>query len=283
MYSSALFKFTKTVSLLVFSIFLLSCSSNRKTFFSPDKSVVVNFETDEESGAVFYSVLCGEKELIAKSRVGLVTKGELIPTDNLKIISVNESAVNETWKPVYGEKDLIVDNYNQYEVVLADKNSTDKTFTVVFRIYNEGVAFKYEIPKQQNLNKIEIEAELTEFILPTDAPAYVTYATQGEYQKINISEIKKECERPLVVEVDDKNVIVIGEAALVDYARMRIDYSKKKKNTLIPSLASEVVLPLPMQSPWRFIMVGSTPGELLEHSYFALNLNEPCHRRCVVD
>ncbi len=268
--------FTKPTLLFVVALFFMSCSSTEHNFFSPDKKVSVKFEIDEINGGAFYSAFNGENVLISKSRLGLVTKENSIPTDNLKIISVNKSQVNVTWKPIYGERDLIVDNYNQYEVELTDKNTLEKTFTVVFRIYNEGVAFKYRIQEQENLDKIEIESELTEFTLPTDAPAYVTYATQGEYQKINISKIKKECERPLVVELDNDNVIAIGEAALVDYARMRISYSSEKENTLIPSLASEVVLPLPMQTPWRFIMVASSPGKLLENSFFTQNLNEPC-------
>jgi alpha-glucosidase len=276
MHLSALSIQKKTALLLVLSLFILSCSLNNKTLLSPNKNIVVNFQTDEQTGAAFYSISNKTKEIITKSRVGVITKGKIIPTNNLKIISVNKLTVNKTWKPVYGEKKLIVDNYNQYKVVLADKNATDKTFTIIFRVYNEGVALKYEIPKQQNRNEIEIESELTEFTLPTNAPAYVTYATQGKYEKIKISEIKRECERPLVVEIDKENIIAIGEAALVDYARMRIDHSENKKNTLIPSLASEVILPLPMQSPWRFIMIAHSPGELLEHSYFTLNLNEPC-------
>ncbi len=265
--------------LLLIVVALNACVAEPDTVIvkSPNEELSVKFEIDKNvDREAFYSLFYKGEEIIKKSKIGLSVKNSIPISKNLKIISVNETKVNDSWQPVHGERSLIVDNYCQAEIKLKEQESPQRIIVLTFRAYNEGVAFKYQIPEQENLSEIEIESELTEFSLTKNAGAWVTYEAQGLYVKIPVNEIKNNCERPLVVELNKNLFIALGEAALVNYSRMRIAYSPDKENTLVASLAGEVTLPLPMHTPWRFIMVANTPGQLLENNSLVQNLNAPC-------
>ena len=121
-----------------------------------------------------------------------------------------------------------------------------------------------------------ISAEKTQFSFTGDHAAYAVYSAQGKYSKVPLSKLKKNCERPLVVEIGNKVLAAVAEAGLVDYARMRLSPDEGRQHTIISSLAGEVVTGAPLTTPWRVIMLGRSPGELLEHNYLIMNLNEPC-------
>jgi alpha-glucosidase len=105
---------------------------------------------------------------------------------------------------------------------------------------------------------------------------WATYSAQGTYAKVPLSQVKPGCERPLTVEVASNLFAALGEAALVDSARMKFAPLEKDAPALVSHLDGEVACPLPFTSPWRFVMVAETPGRLLENNYLILNLNEPC-------
>ncbi|MHC4367374.1 MAG: glycoside hydrolase family 97 catalytic domain-containing protein, partial [Planctomycetota bacterium] len=121
-----------------------------------------------------------------------------------------------------------------------------------------------------------IASEKTQFRFTGDHNAYAAYSAQGEYSEVPISKLKKGCERPLTIRIDDGLYAAVAEAALVDYARMRLSPHEGQANAIVSSLASEVRASAPFSTPWRVIMLGKTPGELLERNYLILNLNEPC-------
>jgi alpha-glucosidase len=133
------------------------------------------------------------------------------------------------------------------------------------------------------LKNFVISAEKTQFSFTSDHTAYAVYSAQGQYSKVPLSQIKNNCERPLTVRIDEGLFASVAEARLVDYARMRLSPStghltveQGRPLTLVSSLHSEVNAAAPMTTPWRVIMLGRTPGELLERNYLLLNLNEPC-------
>lgn len=259
----------------VFLLLLLlnvSCKSteekNTVLVVSPNGHHSIVFELNGKKGP-FYRVTFKGTQIIAPSILGFSLK-EGVPTfENTKIETVETNSVNTTWKPVYGEKNEYPENYNEALVKLSGS-----PYNLRLRSYNEGVAFRYEF-RDDTRSKI-ITKENTAFALPANATAWVSERAQGEIKKMVVSDIDSVAERPLLVQLGDSLFTAIGEAALVDFARMQFSGKSGKPGTLVSRLSSEVVLGDSVKaSPWRFIMAGETPGQILENNYLVLNLNEP--------
>ena len=141
------------------------------------------------------------------------------------------------------------------------------------RAYNEGVAFRYEF---ENHVKTVIENELTEFTFPEDADIWVSGRAQSEIVKKKVRELKNDIvERPLVAQLNDSLFLAIGEANLVDFARMKLKKNPVKPYSLVSNLEGEVVFNTSFKSPWRVIMAEKSAGELVENNFIFLNLSEP--------
>lgn len=219
-----------------------------------------------------YSVSFDGEVIILPSVLSLEAGGHMIPGKDAKIVAVRDTSMDRSWHQVYGERNVYRDHYRQKVIALKGNHYE---MDIVFRAYDEGIAFQYNVKNMDWKDTVVIRKELSEFVLPEGSEAWVTYSAQGEYKKLPVEEIKKPCERPLVIKLEDGLYIAAGEAALVDYARMRLELSGEKKNTLVSSLASVVRLPLPALTSWRFVMAGTSAGEVLEHNYLLLNLNVP--------
>ncbi|MDR3199194.1 MAG: glycoside hydrolase family 97 protein [Planctomycetaceae bacterium] len=180
--------------------------------------------------------------------------------------------VRNSWTPVFGERNTIPENYNETVLELQG------LLKIILRAYNEGIAFCYEFETREN-ETLKIAEELTKFSFSDDYPCWTTYSAQGVYQKVPVSKMKKDCERPLLFQIPDGPAFALGEARLVDFARMRFQPVSGEKNTIAAQLAGNVEISgtgKPFRSPWRFIMIADSPGRLLEQNYMVLNLNDPC-------
>jgi alpha-glucosidase len=246
---------------------------------SPDKNVVINFEAKdigEQRGCLIYGVTYKNRPIVVDSRLGLAMKNAPDMDAGFNINSVTSSSKNSIYSPVYGERKTIPDHYNQIIVELKESKPPHRRVKLVFRAYNEGAAFCYTLPQQNALKSFTISAEKTQFVFSGDHTAYAAYSAQGQYSKVPLSRIKNNCERPLTIEINNGPFVSVAEARLVDYARMRLSPDKSRPLALISSLAGEVKADTPYTTPWRVILVGDTPGQLLERNYLILNLNEPC-------
>ncbi|TNJ41495.1 glycoside hydrolase family 97 N-terminal domain-containing protein [Tamlana fucoidanivorans] len=263
MYPKSKFAF---LFLIVISFF--SCErQNEVELKSPNSNYVFRFKINSESNGS-YSLTYNGDDVVKPSNLGFQIEGVSQGKD-IKIESVENKSVNSSWKPVYGEKNEYPDVYEEALISLSGK---DAIFNLRVRAYNEGVAFRYEFPNMDS--KIQINKELTEFLLNEDGHAWVSTRAQKPIVKTQISKIEGVVERPLLVELSDSLFVAIGEAALVDYARMKLSHDSKKPGTLVSELSSGVVMDTPFNSPWRFIMASNTPSEILENNYLLLNLNE---------
>jgi alpha-glucosidase len=250
-------------------------------FASPDGNVVVTFEIKdmaEQSACPVYSVAYKGKAILVDSRLGLALKDALPLQAGFEITKVVRSSHQDTWSPVYAERKTILDNYNYLIVLLQETASPGRRFSLTFRAYNEGAAFRYTIPEQESVSdrNFTISAEKTQFRFTADHTAWVVYSAQGRYSEVPLSQVKDNCERPLTIHIADGPFVAVAEAGLVDYARMRLSPEKDHASTLISSLGSEVQAASPYTTPWRVLLLGDTPGDLLERNYLILNLNEPC-------
>ncbi len=242
---------------------------------SPDGLVAVGFDLDA-TGRPTYDLAYGGVTVLEPSRLGLSLEGAPDLDGGFRVERVQRTAHDETWRPVYGERSEIRDHYGEMIVELADGNDPLRHLALTFRAYNEGAALCYTIPRRPGLERLVIAAEQTQFRFAANHVCYPVYSAQGLYQRAGIDEVKPNCERPLLVEVADNVYAAVGEARLVDYARMRFQPDPRGPHALQAMLAGKVVAELPLKTPWRVILLGHSPGELLQRNGLFLNLNDPC-------
>jgi alpha-glucosidase len=245
---------------------------------SPDGRVGLRFEltnVGNETAIPVYSVRRDGQTVLRSSRLGL-TFYSLPTTAGFTIKHQATSSADTTWQPVYGERSMIRDHYNELRVTLETSLAPRFELELTFRAYNEGVAFCYTIPGQPGFDRVTIERELTEFSFPADHLVWATYTAQGEYTNTPLSGIRPGCERPLVLRAATNLYLAVAEARLVDHARMKLVPAPNTPHTLVANLDGEVIAPLPWRTPWRAIMIADHPGQLLENNDLILNLNDPC-------
>lgn len=196
-----------------------------------------------------------------------------IPLGNWQVTNQIINTIDQTWQPVYGERSLITDRYNELELALrSDENQ--KEMTLFIRLYDEGLAFRYAFNELDFWNRTLV-AEKTQFLFANDCDTWIAGNAQSAYSKKKLSNLSGAADRPQVIQVNDHRFVAIGEAALVDYSRMKLE--KSDTGLGVQSvLSGKVNLELAgYQSPWRYVMVASHPGLLVQNNYFLLNLNEP--------
>lgn len=245
---------------------------------SPDERVVirVNVGGDRSDGSIgSYRIAWQGKELVSESRLGLEL-ADVPSWSPMGIVAERRKNEENTWKPVCGERSAIRDHFNELVLVLRELAGARRSIELRVRAYDEGVAFCYAFPEQPGLTQITIKRELTEFRLSGDFPAWGTYTAQGIYTNVPTSQIHSGCERPLLLRAATDVHMAIAEARLVDYARMKFGPVKDHPHSLGAELSSPVTAKLPLVTPWRVVMLGSSPGQLLERNYLLLNLNDPC-------
>jgi glucan 1,4-alpha-glucosidase len=266
---------------------------------SPDGNINLEFFPDRE-GKLNYSVRYKNKPVIETSTMGFRLKSPDIALTSFTIDTSESSASDKTWKPVWGETNLIRDNYRELLVTLTDKSGSGIKLQVQFRVYNDGVGFRYIFPKQSKLNHFIIADELTQFHLAGDHKTFWIpgdYDTnEFQYHTSKLSEVdasaggaaaeifaktffdKNAVQTPLMMKSAEGLYINIHEAALVNYPAMNlvIDKSTFTLNShLVPdAIGNKAYLQAPAKTPWRTIIVSDKATDILA-SKMILNLNEP--------
>ena len=227
-----------------------------------------------ETGAPVYEVTVDGVPVLLESRMGLATAEGASFLDGLKVTGVDRGSHDETWAPVVGERNVIRDCYNSLTVML--ETATGHKLQLEIRAYEEGAGFRYTIPKQDGLKELTITDEVTEFRFTGNHTCWPVYAAQDPYVAGHkLSDVKKECERPLTVEIEGGPCVAIGEAGMLDYFRMRLQPSDRPNAVRV--MPNEVVTgTAPFSTPWRVVQIGETPGQLLEDNHLILNFNPPC-------
>ena len=244
---------------------------------SPDGSITVTMGVD--GGKAWYQVNRGSELIIGRSSLGFVLKdGDL--KDNFKMGKVTRSSLDETWSQPWGEDATVRNHYNELRATLHEKGGMKRHIDVVFRAFNDGVAFRYEFPRQPRLQDFVIMDEATEFALPTDAPAWsipaLTPYYEGIYTREHVSQ-KGNMSGPVAIEMNDSLYMAIMDANLTDYSTMNFSHKGTTlKADLVPwKNGDKVRVGDTRVSPWRAIIIGRKAADILL-SRMALNLNEPC-------
>ena len=309
----SIFSFTSLIS------FVLMVNAQKLT--SPDGNFIMNFSLNQE-GAPVYELTYKNKAVIKPSTLGLELKKEdankkttfdwkertdkdqLDAKTNLMtgftIKDTETSTFDETWKPVWGEESEIRNNYNELAVTL-EQPENDRHIIIRFRLFNDGLGFRYEFPQQKNLNYFVIKEEHSQFAMAGDHTAFWIpgdYDTQEyDYTTSRLSEIRgkmKDAITPnssqyvfsptgvqtaLMMKTDDGLYINLHEAALIEYSCMHLNLDDKNmifESWLTPDTKGDKgYMQTPCVSPWRTVIASDDARNILA-SRMTLNLNEPC-------
>ncbi len=257
---------------LAAALLFLMVNLNSQTISSPNGRITCKIEINKATGNLQYAVNYDSKPVLLPSSFAINTSFGTLGKDFTVVKTDKVVEYRATWENKLGELKQIPDNYNQLKLHLRSKGNT---LNFICRVYNEGVAFAYEIPQQGKRDSITILSEDLSFSFREDYPCWATYTAQGVYNQVPLSKIKNGCERPLVVECNSKLTVALAEAALVDYSRMKFGPDSSAPYSVKTVLHSKAVKKLPFQSPWRVMMIAENPGKLLEQNYLIQNLNAP--------
>ena len=297
----------KKIALFIFFLLTVNIifAQTKTTVKSPDKNIELNFWVNVK-GAPMYSVAYKNKEVILPSEMGFELKqtmsNEALPSlkDQLVVTSSVETSADTKWKPVWGDVKEISDHYNQLKVNLSQKGDKAINFNIIFKVFDDGIGFRYEFPQQKNLGHFIVSEEKTEFHLKGDHKAFWI---PGDYDSnefnpniTKLSEVNGEdpkyaanifahqffdkdaVQTPLMLKTNDGLYINIHEAALVNYPAMNLHIDKSNftlSSVLVPdALGNKAYLQAPAKTPWRTIIISDKATDMLA-SHTILNLNDP--------
>lgn len=247
---------------------------------SPDGILSVEVTVNGE-GRADYSVSRLGRTVIAPSRLGFLLTDAPKLERNFTVTADAPTSHDETWEQPWGEQRFIRNRYTQLRVHLTERTAPNRRLDVVFRLYDDGLGFRYEVPAQPNLTTVNIAAELTEFAV-ADAgtawwiPAFEWNREEYLYNRSRIDAVGV-AQTPLTVRTDDGLHVSIHEAALTDYSGMNLRRVEggRFKAALTPGLTNAAVqLTAPFTTPWRTIQIADNAASLVTSSLI-LNLNEP--------
>ena len=263
------------LSSIILIFFFQGCTSGHKNYIeSPDGNIklsVVFNPARSTPSEVLYSITAFGKPVLNNSSFKLTVPG--LNFNNLHLTGVVKEMNNGTWINNFGPLKEVPDNYNGATIYLAGDDFKLRLFC---RVYNEGVAISYEVSEYLKMDSLTITGENFIYNFPHDYIAWSAPRAQAQYSKVPLSKIDKGCERPLVIEYDSALTVALAEAKLVDHARMKFDPETSGGIAVRSRLDGIVRKKIPFQSPWRVVMIGKSPGDLLEKSYLLQNLNDPC-------
>lgn len=222
--------------------------------YSPEE--LVHLVVKNEDSRLSYAVSYGRRPMVLDSRLALEgwEPGRFLGSGERSSVSV--------WRPLYGERAAIPDNFRELTLRF-------ERLTVVFRAYEEGVAFRYRL---EGKGAFTLAAEHSEFRFPPGAMAWEEHGTEGEYFRVPAARIKDNCERPLTVDPGNGLWLSLAEAAQTNYPRMLLG---ARGGAVVTQLDGNVTGTLPFETPWRVLVLGRRPGDLLERNYLILNLSAP--------
>ena len=286
-------------------ISIVNFAQTKTTVSSPNNNIQLQFWLDEQ-GAPMYDVTYKNKTVLLPSAMGFKIKqtidNKVLPplTENLIITATSQTGADTKWTPVWGDVKEIRDNYKQLTVNLSQKADKAIRYNIIFKVFDDGVGFRYEFPKQENLNHFIVTDEKTTFHLTGDHKAFWI---PGDYDSnefspniTSLSEVNAEdpkyaanifahqffnkdaVQTPLMLKSTDGLYINIHEAGLINYPAMNLLIDKSNFNlsaALVPdALGNKAYLQTPAKSPWRTVIISDKATDILA-SHTILNLNEP--------
>ncbi len=290
------------IKVIVCLTLLTSCMSKEEptsiTLNSPDTNIELNFFISDK-GKPSYLVSYKNEKVIDSSKLGFEFQKVLALDSNLKIIKVERKTIDETWKMIWGEDAQVRNHYNELKVFLEETSELKRSFNIIFKVYNDGIGFRYEFPKQEHLNHVIITDENTEFNLTADHKVWWIPGDWDIYEYLynttKFSEIdalkhyepkthlgqtyvpENAVNTPVTMKTDSGVYLSFHEADLTNYAGMTLavdTLNLKMKSELVGNSENiKVKRQTPFETPWRTIQIVDRAGDLIE-SKLIVNLNE---------
>ncbi|RRD92698.1 glycoside hydrolase family 97 protein [Bacteroides heparinolyticus] len=280
-------------------VLMMSSAAMAESITSPNGQLKLNFSVNAQ-GEPVYELFYKGKSVINPSKLGLELKNDSGLMNGFTLANASTSTFDETWQPVWGEVKYIRNHYNELVVTLNQKVQ-DRNMIIRFRLFNDGLGFRYEFPLQKNLNYFIVKEERTQFAMTGDHTAFWIpgdYDTQEyDYTESKLSEIRglmdeaitenssqtqfspTGVQTSLQMKTAEGLYINLHEAALVDYSCMHLNLDDKNfvfESWLTPdAVGNKGYLQAPCTSPWRTVIVSDDARDILA-SKITLNLNEPC-------
>ncbi|REE80022.1 glycosyl hydrolase family 97 [Lutibacter oceani] len=290
------------ISILLVSVLFFSCAKKNELptkISSPDASVTVEFQLNEK-GEPTYKITFKNKEVIKTSSLGFDLKDAPSLKAGFELVNATSSSFNETWEMPWGEQSEVVNNYNELKLDLQEIAELKRKITLVFKVYNDGLGFRYEFPEQENLSEVFITDENTQFNLTGDHEVWWIPGDWDIYEHLynttKLSEIDAKSKAnhkdlaqtsipenavntPVTMKTDNGLYLSFHEAALVDYSGMTLKVDTENfglESELVGSNNTDykVKRTTPFTTPWRTIQIAEKAGDLIE-SKLIVNLNEP--------
>lgn len=265
-----------TLTLLLF-LTTRSFATNAYTVVSPNGKLKLDIRTADSpkaKGELIYNISYNGKPVILNSNMGINDWDS-----GFTIEKEEKTSNNTTWKPVYGERAEIKDNYNQ-TILIVKQEGHDTKLHVVVRAYNEGIAFRYVFAERENATGyrrggdfMKINSDKTTFVVPKKTFCYLTYTAQGVPEMMPIKNWNGEAERPLTLKLDNGLYAALGEAAVVNFCRTKFRVNKGEEDIIRSSMYDLVEEYEPLEMPWKLVMVAEKPTDLLANNDIYLNLN----------
>ena len=280
-------------------VLFMSSAAMAESITSPNGQLQLNFSVNSQ-GEPVYELFYKGKAVIKPSKMGLELKNDPGLMNGFTLADTQTSTFDETWEPVWGEVKQIRNHYNEMAVTL-DQKAQDRNIIIRFRLFDDGLGFRYEFPLQKNLNYFVIKEERTQFAMTGDHKAFWIpgdYDTQEyDFTESKLSEIRglmksaitgnasqtqfspTGVQTSLQMKTADGLYINLHEAALVDYSCMHLNLDDKNlifESWLTPdAVGDKGYMQAPCKSPWRTVIVSDDARDILA-SKLTLNLNEPC-------
>ena len=263
----------------------LTATGQETAVSSPDGKVSVVFsllEKDPVTGERFpsttpyYEVTYGGKTFLQPSRLGFDVIGTAEIKHYFKVDDCEYRTHRETWKPVIGEQETYPDNYNEMRVILRETIYPERRLDIVFRAYDEGFAFRYELPDQPGFETVTLTSELTEFSFPKKSAVWESHGHEGKYYKVRPSEIRPGCELPLTCVTLSGVYGAILEAGCNHYPRAYVQAPHRNADVLRIQLRGEAKGRNGITTGWRVVTLADNPGDLMIRNYLTYNLSAPC-------
>ena len=280
-------------------VLFMSSAAMAESITSPNGQLQLNFSVNSQ-GEPVYELFYKGKAVIKPSKLGLELKNDPGLMNGFTLADTQTSTFDETWEPVWGEVKQIRNHYNEMAVTL-DQKAQDRNIIIRFRLFDDGLGFRYEFPLQKNLNYFVIKEERTQFAMTGDHKAFWIpgdYDTQEyDFTESKLSEIcglmksaitgnasqtqfsPTGVQTSLQMKTADGLYINLHEAALVDYSCMHLNLDDKNlifESWLTPdAVGDKGYMQAPCKSPWRTVIVSDDARDILA-SKLTLNLNEPC-------
>ena len=292
-----------TVVLITFLVAGLSMASPRASLgsetlsvTSPDGSLKAEFELKANPQPylpgvrAYYRVSYKGIPVLKDSPLGLDFVGSRPMDRDFEITGSDRQSHSETWEDAFNVRRRVPDHYNQLTIHLRERQAPSRQFDLIFRAFNEGVAFRYFLPEQAALGKFVLAAENTGFYFAKDSSAFAlnmgkfNTPNEGEYRHIGLDEIKPSSiiNLPLLVHIPGGPWVGVLEADLTDYSGMYVGGVAGVENALVSRLSptrermdQAVIGSTPKSTPWRVLLINSRPGALIESNYLILDLSAP--------